>query len=93
MARSNCLIWALGTYAVRLRAWVRAGMPAGLEPYLTLRPSRSRPRWVPHFLVAQRDPETGAMELDSYKPVEPVDVPWWRVWTRLLFKGRAVRGD
>lgn len=91
--RSNCLIWALWTYAVRLRAWVRCGMPKGGEPYLVIRPSRFRPRWVPHFLVGELDRESGVMDLDSYKPIAGKDVSGWLVWLRLLFRGRVERGD
>lgn len=90
--RSNCLIWAVWEYARQLRAWVRAGMPKGREPYLLARPSRYRPRWVPHFLVGQRD-QAGGMALRSYKPISGKDAPWWAVLTRLLFSGHEQAGD
>ena len=91
--RSNCLFWAIGAYFARLLAWMRAGMPKGAEPYLLIRPSRSMPRWVPHFLVGKHDQESGVMELESYKPIKPEDVPWYRLPAHLWFKGRVERGD
>lgn len=51
------------------------------------------PRWVPHFLVGKHDQESGVMELESYKPIKPEDVPWWRLPAHLWFKGRVERGD
>lgn len=90
--RSNCIIWALWTYAVRLRQWARAGMPKEREPYLLIRPSRFRPRWVPHMLVGQRD-STFGMRLHSYKPIAGRDVPWYLAWLRFLFKGQVEEGD
>lgn len=90
--RSNCLIWGLWAYAVQLRAWVRAGMPKGREPYLLVRPSRLRPRWLPHVLVGQMDGE-GRMRMRSYVPVSGADLPWFLAWLGLLFKGHEVEGD
>lgn len=91
--RSNCLIWALWNYVGKVRTWARSGMPKGQEPYLVLRPSRFRPRWVPHFLVGKLDKDTGAMDLESFKPVAGKDVPVWLVWLKVLFVGRVERGD
>jgi hypothetical protein len=91
--RSNCLIWALWSYVARVRSWCRAGMPKGQEPYLLVRPSRYRPRWVPHFLVGKLDQDSGVMDLQSYKPVAGKDVSGWLVWLRLFFIGRPARGD
>lgn len=90
--RSNCIIWALWTYAARLRAWIRDGMPEQREPYLMVRPSRFRPRWVPHVLVAQWD-STFGLRVHSYKPINGREVPWYLAWTRLLFRGREEEGD
>lgn len=89
--RSNCLLWALWAYAVQLRAWVRDGMPKGREPYLMIRPSRLRPRWLPHVLVAQRD--GAGLRVESYTPTVKADVPWYLAWTCLLFAGEVTEGD
>jgi hypothetical protein len=91
---SNCYLWARWQYRLRLRAWKRAGRPAGREPYFVERASRSEPRQVPHFLVGEIvDHESGVMALESFKPVAPRNVPWYMVWTRLLFRGRVCKGD
>lgn len=89
---SNCYLWARSRYRELESAWIKAGRPAGQEPYILRRPSRSEPRSVPHFLVGRRD-HTGVMELESFKPDEPKNVPWYMAWSRLLFRGSVHRGD
>lgn len=90
---SNCWIWARLEYRRRRRAWIASGMPPGQEPYLARRPSRSSPRWLDHHFVGALDLDTDRLALESFKPDRPVDVPWWRAWTRLLFRGRVRSGD
>jgi len=93
---SNCLIEALREYRRRLRRWRQAGRPRGQEPYLLKRRSRHEPRWIHHYLVGRwRDcPHCGGgVQVESFKPDAPLDVPWWRAWSRLLFRGRWVAGD
>lgn len=66
-------------------------MEEGREPYLLIRPSRSKPRWIPHMLVGFW--RGGRMQVVSYKPREPEDVRWWNAWTRWRFDGRTDWGD
>lgn len=94
--RLNCLFWAYLEYRRRERDWVRAGRPIGDEPYWVKRPSRNAPRGLRHRLVGRLHRASGMIEVESFKPDVPTDVPlwkFWRVWTHLLFKGRAERGD
>jgi hypothetical protein len=58
-----------------------------------VRGSRSQPKWVLHALVGKRDPDSGYMELTSFKPDDPEDVPWWRVLQRRSFKGSLQKSD
>lgn len=91
--RTNCVIWALCEWRRRLATWRAAGRPVGREPYLLLRPSRRDPRHLPHMLVGHRDSQSDLMHLESFKPDEPTDVPWWRAWSHIVFRGRVSRGD
>lgn len=91
MSRGNCLVFAVRLYARQIRRWVRAGMPAGEEPYLLFRPSRNRPRWIPHTLVGKW--RRGHMQVVSYKPREPQDVRWFNAWQRWKFDGSSKWGD
>ncbi len=91
---SNCWIWAELEYWRRRRAWVRAGMPAGGEPYRVSRPSRHEPRrLIDHHLVGRWSDSRQAVVVESFKPVAPRPVPWWMAWTRLLFRGSVQQGD
>jgi hypothetical protein len=98
---SNCLFWALPRYLRNVRRWRAVGAPQGFEPALVIRPSRSEPSWIPHFLLGS-DYEITQMvhgelqnlpELASFKPIDPTDVPAWKAWTHLLFEGHVRRGD
>lgn len=90
----NCWVYGARRYAQHRADWKRGGGADADQPYAVLRESRKWPPWVLHLLVADhRDAETGAMPLESYKPTDPQDVPWWRVWTRVRFRGRRVDGD
>lgn len=90
---SNCLLWLIPAYRRAIIEWMRAGMPEGREPYIVIRPSRKKPRWVPHFLLGFHHSADRTIDLTSFKPVEPVDVPWWRVFLHFWFKGHVVKGD
>ena len=70
-----------------------AGSIKGAEPLIMARPSRSSPRWVPHFLVGTETPGGPIVDIVSFKPSSPVDVPWWRVWQRVAFRGTVREGD
>lgn len=89
---SNCWAWGLVEFARLHAAWRRAGMPKGLEPFLMLRPSRSRPRLIPHLLVGVNSPDLD-LPVRSYTPLHRRDVPWWLAWTRLAFRGQVTSGD
>lgn len=90
---SNCRFYAWWRYRQMHRDWVKAGMPVGKEPYRWSRPSRSFPRWITHHGVGWRDSTSGLMEFESFVPDRPVDAPWWKAWTRILFRGRVKQGD
>jgi hypothetical protein len=90
--RSNCWIWAKLEYWRRKRAWVRAGMPIGQEPYWVKRQSRNEPRCLMHYEVGRRC-EDGRIEVESFKPDVPTDAPWWLAWTHMLFRGSVKKGD
>lgn len=92
-AVSNCWFWARVEYWRRKRAWVRAGKPKGGEPYWVKRPSRSEPRVISHYLVGALDAESGQLQLRSYKPLVPEDVPLWRAWEHFFFAGSVRDGD
>lgn len=66
-------------------------MQAGAEPYLVRRPSRKRPRWLSHWFVGRL--EGDVLVLESYKPNDPTDAPWWELWRRLCFDGAVRQGD
>jgi hypothetical protein len=89
---SNCLRWARVLYLRRLRAWMAAGCKVGQEPYILIRPSRNRPRWLPHVLVGKLD-EDGRISPVSLKPLVPTDEPWWRAWRHTWFRGVPTEGD
>lgn len=91
--RSNCLFWLIPVYRRAIARWVRAGLPPGQEPYIVIRPSRKAPRWIPHFLLGYYSQSTGIMRMTSFKPIDPSDVPWWKFFLHLWFKGREVEGD
>lgn len=94
--RSNCLIEAWIEHRRRKRAWISAGRPRGQEPYKVQRASRHEPRWIDHHLVGRwRDCGHcgGGIQVESFKPDKPVDVPVWQVWRHLWFAGRWVAGD
>lgn len=91
---SNCWAWASVRAWDALTEWRRDGMPVGMEPRMQWRWSRSRPRWVPHFLVGfPSEPGSDWLALESFKPDEPSDVPIWRACAHLMFAGRVRRGD
>jgi hypothetical protein len=95
--RSNCLIWSWLLFRRRFRAWVKAGRPAGLEPYWVKRPTRNEPTEVLgvtiwHYFVGHLGPD-GNIVVASFKPIAPTDVPWWLGWSHAWFEGRAVYGD
>jgi hypothetical protein len=89
----NCWVYATQGAARRHQAWVNNSKPAGREPYLVFRMGRQEPEPVPHCLVGDRDPDSGVMELDSFKPVDPAPAPWWALWRRTEFPGQPARGD
>ncbi|MCX8003428.1 MAG: hypothetical protein N2688_00480 [Burkholderiaceae bacterium] len=94
--RSNCLVEAWFEHWRRMRLWRLLGRPKGGEPYRVQRPSRNEPRWINHRLVGRwRDcPHCGGgIQVESFKPDKPVDVPVWQVWRHLWFAGRWVAGD
>ena len=88
--RSNCVAQALAEYRRQHQSWRANGSPAGAEPYLLVRPSRI-PGGIVHMLVGRLDPETGQVQVASFKPADPVPRPWWR--PPLRFVGRWVAGD
>lgn len=86
--RSNCFIWAVGEYCSRYAAWAADGMPADDKPRLVAQPSISQPHWLPHWQVHGFGP---ALE---FVPVARRDLPWWMLWTRIVFDGAVRRvGD
>jgi hypothetical protein len=93
MKYGNCYVWAVLEYRKLKRQWREKGAFPLEEPYFVSRASRHSPRWVKHYMVGQLNPGTNALEVRSFKPVSPVDVPWWLAWTRLWFEGRVVVGD
>jgi hypothetical protein len=93
MDAPNCWVWAAVEWSREYRAWAEAGYPPGREPYGVVRGSRSQPKWVLHALVGMRDPDSGLMDLTSFKPTAASDAPWWAFWQRTRFDGRAERGD
>jgi len=90
---SNCFFYAWWEWHCRVHAWRKAGSIKGAEPLIMARPSRSSPRWVPHFLVGTETPGGPIVDIVSFKPSSPVDVPWWRVWQRVAFRGTVREGD
>ncbi|HMM52279.1 MAG TPA: hypothetical protein PKD87_11765 [Burkholderiaceae bacterium] len=52
-------------------------------------PSRSRPWWSMHWQVIHHDGTSWVRE--EYVPDERADVPWWLVWTRIVFRGHVER--
>ncbi len=95
MRFGNCFFWAWLEWHKRVYAWRRAGGRQGWEPVLCVRPSRSNPWWIPHFLVSREVSGgiPGMEEAESFKPLHPSDVPWWKAWTHFLFVGAVRRGD
>lgn len=92
MRYGNCLFWAVIEWNRAVYNWRNAGAMPGREPVLIIRPSRSRPRWVPHFLVAHQ--EHGVIqEPMSFKPAAPIDTPWYLAWTHFVFVGSVRTGD
>ena len=66
------------------------GRPVGVEPGLGARPSRLAPRWVPHFSVTYcTDYSARAMVRESFVPINPNALPWWRLWRVIVFDGRV----
>lgn len=59
MEKSNCLFWALPRWLTRAKA--------GEETYLIFRLSRIRWGFF-HCLLGKRDPATGQIAVQSYKP-------------------------
>ena len=92
MRFGNCFFWAWLEWHRRVLAWRRSGCQPGREPVLIVRPSRSRPHWVPHFLVS-REEHGVIQEPLSFKPTRPMDAPWWRAWTHFCFVGTVRTGD
>lgn len=80
--RSNCIAQALRLFRKALRE--------GKEPYLVLRPSRMR-GGVLHMLYGEHDPVTDQVRVVSFKPTNPVDLPWWQL--PLFFEGEMRDGD
>lgn len=78
LKRLNCIRYAWA-------AWRKA--PPGEETYLIIR--RSRVAWgFCHFLFGRLDPETGQINVLSYKPFTPE-----KRGIELSFEGRVVEGD
>jgi hypothetical protein len=48
---------------------------------------------VLHALVGMRDPESGFMDLTSFKPDEPKPARWWQLHKRTEFTGSPKSGD
>lgn len=89
----NCWIYAKFEFYRRTIIWLKDGRPQDRIPHFDRRWSKSDPWWIPHFSVGERDPDSGMVELESFKPDNPTSVPWYLAWTHLLFRGRVVRGD
>ena len=92
LRESNCMREGMRAFAADLQAWRAAGAEAGAEPYIVLRPSR-HPGAPFHVLVGRYDPGTDQIAVRSFKPVQPVGLPWWQAWRRWRFLGRWVQGD
>ena len=86
--RSNCLLWSARRFARLLAQWLRDGRPAH-RPRWSVMPSRSRPWWSMHWQVIHHDGTSWVRE--EFVPAERVDVPWWLVWTRIVFRGHVER--
>lgn len=84
----NCWVHAAHIWTDAVRSGQRA--------YWVLRRSDLRPHWLIHAMVCrERDPDTGAMPLESFVPVgsDAVDVAWWEVHRWTAFRGRVVNDD
>ena len=86
--RSNCLIWSAWRFSQLLAQWLRDGRPAH-RPRWSVMPSRSRPWWSMHWQVIHHDGTSWVRE--EFVPDERADVPWWLVWTRIVFRGHVER--
>jgi hypothetical protein len=86
--RSNCQLYAWREYWRRYVMWEAAGCPKGQGPWLHMRPSKLRPRWAVHAQVGG-----GGLPTMEFVPVDHVDLPWWRAWQVLLFRGRVRPAD
>jgi hypothetical protein len=83
----NCWIWAAQEWWRLMRQWLREGRPPGKQPYFNIRASDLTPWWLMHSLVSR---EPGVMQ--SFKPDDPVSLPWWQAWRKWSFKGRVRKG-
>jgi hypothetical protein len=97
--KSNCVIEAVRLLRAMTRAIREAGFldadgkfVPGHEPYVWARPSRAK-NGVMHCGVGVLNHHTDELTLLSFKPVAPVDVPWWKVLSRLRFEGHYRLGD
>lgn len=92
--RSNCLLWAACTWWREYARWRVMGQPRGVEPRLTVRPSRLEPREVPHLVVTYcADYGSGVMVTESFVPADKRPLPWWRLWQALWTRGYVKDGD
>lgn len=87
--RSNCFVQAIKLFRERIIAWRKD--PKRLhEPYLLVRPSR-HPGGVMHVLVGELDVTTDQVRVESFKPLDPIDHPWWS--PPVVFDGEWSEGD
>lgn len=91
--KSNCIIETIRLYGLlRAAKRQRGRLGPGEEIYVWARPSRAR-NGVVHVGCGVYCKATDSIRPISFKPDDPVDVPWWRAWTRLRFRGRYRLGD
>lgn len=86
--KSNCVVKAVSAFARE----IKKGYEKGDEPYIWLRPSRFEGSPF-HMGWGKLDQETGQMQMYSFKPKEPVDLPTYLAFLRLMFEGKVVNGD
>jgi hypothetical protein len=89
----NCWVWAAQEWWRLMRQWLRDGRQPGKQPYFNTRASDLSPWWLMHSLVSPGpNPDSGVMPLESFKPDDPVQLPWWQAWRKWSFEGRVRKG-
>jgi hypothetical protein len=84
--KSNCITQALRRF---LKGYSR---PKGREVYLWIR--KSRYRWSPfHVGWGERHEELDMLEMKSFKPKKPAEIPLHKAWKFIRFEGQVVSGD